>query len=93
MAQNLFSADAMRHTYSFEKEYYTRSIEFSDYLRNSHNQTDPVVVYFLNDTYDVSSRRDTVSATLPIWLDKVPTAVAGVVYDAKLLQNVIIFFD
>lgn len=88
-SQNLFSADSMRHTYSFEKDYYTRSIEFSDYLRNSHNHTDPIAVYFLNDTSDVTALRDTVSATLPIWLDKVPTAVAGVTYDAKILQKLL----
>ncbi len=70
-ATNMFNSEAQRHTYSFEKEYYTRSIEFSDYMRDSHNYSAPIAVYFLNDTSDLTSRRDTVSATLPIWLDKV----------------------
>lgn len=56
-------------------------------MRNSHNHSAPIAVYFLNDTSDLASRRDTVSATLPIWLDKVPTAVAGVSYDARLFQK------
>ena len=88
-SKNLFSSEGAKHTYSFEKEYYTRSIEFSDYLRTVYNQTEPVVIYFLNETSDVATRRDTVAATLPIWLDKVPTAVTGVVYDAKLLQQIL----
>ncbi len=37
----------------------------------------------------MNTRRDTVSATLPIWLDKVPTAVTGTVYDARLFQDLL----
>ena len=56
-------------------------------MRTEFNLTSPVVVYFLNESSSSKeSRRDTVSATIPIWLDKVPTAVTGVVYDATLLQ-------
>jgi hypothetical protein len=86
---NLFSTESNKHTYSFEKQYYTRSIEFSDYLRTEFNLTEPVVNYFLNETSSKEARRDTVSATIPIWLDKVPTAVTGVVYDAKKLQELL----
>jgi hypothetical protein len=89
MSLNLFSTESNKHTYSFEKQYYTRSIEFSDYLRTEFKRTDePIVIYFLNES-NKDSIRDTVSAALPIWLDKVPTAVAGVVYDAQKLENLL----
>ena len=90
LSLNLFTTDGDKHTYSFEKQYYTRSIEFSDYLRTEYNYTKPVVNYFLNETTR-ESRKDTVSGTIPIWLEKVPTLVTGVVYDAKKLQE--IMFD
>lgn len=83
---NLISTESNKHTYSFEKQYYTRSIEFSDYLRTEFNMTEPVVNYFLNES-SREVRRDTVGATLSIWLDKVPTAVTGVLYDAHLFQH------
>ncbi|CAF0767770.1 unnamed protein product [Brachionus calyciflorus] len=82
---NLLSTESNIHTYSFEKQYYTRSIEFSDFLRTSFNMTEPVVNYFLNES-SKEKRPDTIGATIPIWLDKVPTAVAGVMYDIHLLQ-------
>ena len=88
LSLNLFSTESNKHTYSFEKPYYTRSIEFSDYLRTEFNLTEPVVNYFLNET-SKEYRKETVSATIPIWLDKVPTAVTGVVYDAKKLQELL----
>ena len=89
MSLNLFSTESNKHSYSFEKQYYTRSIEFSDYLRTEFKQTDQlVVIYFLNES-NRDSIRDTVSAALPIWLDKVPTAVAGVVYDSRKLEDLL----
>jgi len=88
MSLNLFSTESNKHTYSFEKRYYTRSIEFSDYLRTAYNINDPVTIYFLNET-SKESRSETISASLPIWLDKVPTSVAGVVYDAKLFKDLL----
>ena len=88
-ALNLFSTESNKHTYAFEKQYYTRSIEFSDYLRTDFNLTAPVVNYFLNETTWKEARRDTVSATIPIWLDKVPTAVTGVFYDARRLSDLL----
>jgi hypothetical protein len=89
MSLNLFSTESNKHSYSFEKQYYTRSIEFSDYLRTEFKRTDlPVAIYFLNES-NKDSIRDTVSAALPIWLDKVPTAVAGAVYDATKLEHIL----
>lgn len=89
MSLNLFSTESNKHTYSFEKQYYTRSIEFSDYLRTEFKRIDePIVIYFLNES-SKDSIGETLSAALPIWLDKVPTAVAGVVYDAKKLQDLL----
>jgi hypothetical protein len=86
---NLFSTETNKHTYSFEKQYYTRSIEFSDYLRTElKTHHEPVVIYFLNETTK-DSIDDTISAALPIWYDKVPTAVAGVVYDSRKLRKLI----
>ncbi len=85
---NLFSTEGTKHTYSFEKEYYTRTIEFSDFFRSKNNFSEPVVTYFLNET-SKEARKETVSATLPIWLDKIPAAVTGAVYDAKLLQKIL----
>ena len=70
LSSNLFTTDGDKHTYSFEKQYYTRSIEFSDYLRTTYNETKPVVNYFLNETTR-DSRKETVSGTIPIWLEKV----------------------
>lgn len=91
MSLNLFGFDSNKHTYSFEKQYYTRSIEFSDYLRTEFNKTDePVVIYFLNETSTGTINptiNETVSATIPLWLDKVPAAVAGVVYDTQKLHE------
>ncbi|RNA43660.1 hypothetical protein BpHYR1_031945 [Brachionus plicatilis] len=82
---NLLSTDTNKHTYSFEKQFYTRSIEFSDYLRTEFRMAEPMVNYFLNES-SREVRRDTIGATLSIWLDKVPTAVTGVMYDAHLFQ-------
>ncbi len=87
LSLNLFSTESNKHTYSFEKQYYTRSIEFSDYFRTSFKMTEPVVIYFLNESSSSKeARKDTVTATIPLWLGKVPSAVTGVVYDAQLLQ-------
>lgn len=88
MSLNLFSTESNKHTYSFEKRYYTRSVEFSDYIRTSYNNTDPITMYFLNETH-VESRSETVSASSAIWLDKVPAGVAGVVYDAKRFKDIL----
>lgn len=88
MSLNLFSTESNKHTYSFEKRYYTRSVEFSDYIRTSYNVSDPITIYFLNET-SKDSRSETISASLPIWLDKVPTSVAGVVYDAKKFKDLL----
>lgn len=89
MSLNLLSMESNKHTYSFEKQYYTRSIEFSDYLRTEFNRTDDsIVIYFLNET-SPETIRETVSATLPIWVQKVPAAVTGVVYDAHKLENIL----
>ena len=85
---NLFTNEDNKHTFSFEKQYYTRSIEFSDYMRTEYNDTEPLVIYFLNES-SRDTKRDTIGATLSIWLDKVPTAVSGVVYDSKKLQNLV----
>lgn len=84
---NVFSSEDNKHTYSFEKQYYTRSIEFSDYLRTEFNLTEPVVNYFLNESRE--ARKDSVGATIPLWLGTVPAAVAGVVYDAQYLQSLL----
>jgi hypothetical protein len=88
MSLNLFSTESNKHTYSFEKRYYTRAVEFSDYLRTSYDQKQPVTIYFLNET-SKESRSETISASLPIWIDKVPTSVAGVVYDAKRFKELL----
>lgn len=84
---NVFSSEDNKHTYSFEKQYYTRSIEFSDYLRTEFNLTEPIVNYFLNESRE--ARKDSVGATIPLWLSTVPAAVAGVVYDAQYLQSLL----
>jgi len=63
MSLNLFSTESNKHTYSFEKRYYTRSIEFSDYLRTAYNINDPVTIYFLNET-SKESRSETISCFL-----------------------------
>ena len=47
-----------------------------------------MVTYFLNET-SKEARKETVSATLPIWLDKIPAAVTGAVYDAVLLRKIL----
>jgi hypothetical protein len=88
LSQNLFSTDGDKHTFSFEKQYYTRSIEFSDFLRTGFNITKPFVNYFINETTR-DSRKETIIGTIPIWLEKVPTLVTGVVYDAKRLQEIL----
>ena len=88
MSQNLFSTESSKHTYSFEKTYYTRAVEFSDYLRASYNEMEPVFIYFLNET-SKESKSDTISATTPLWLDKVPASVTGVVYDGQKLQDIL----
>ena len=86
-SQNLFSTDSNKLTYSFEKAYYTRSIEFSDYLRTEFQFIkDPIVVYFLNDT---GKKNETIVATLPIWLDQVPVSVSGAIYSAHYLKEFI----
>ena len=87
---NLFSTESNKHTYSFEKQYYTRSIEFSDYLRTAvwEMRDEPIVIYFLNES-SKEALDDTLSAAMPIWFDKVPTAVAGVVYDAPKLKELV----
>jgi hypothetical protein len=85
---NMFTIEGNKHTFSFEKQYYTRSIEFSDFMRTEFNDTEPLVIYFLNES-SRDTKRDAIGATLSIWLDKVPTAVSGVVYDAKVLQDVV----
>ena len=85
---NLFSTESNKHTYSFEKQYYTRSIEFSDYLRTEIKTAEPIVIYFLNETTK-DAVDDTISAAMPIWLDKVPAAVAGVVYDSEKLKELL----
>ena len=85
---NMFTIEENKHTFSFEKQYYTRSIEFSDFMRTEFNDTEPLVIYFLNES-SRDTKRDTIGATLSIWLKKVPTAVSGVVYDSKRLQNII----
>lgn len=87
LSLNLFSVESNKHTYSFEKQYYTRSIEFSDYLRTEFNLTAPMVNYFLNESRE--ARKDSVGATIPLWLGIVPAAVAGVVYDSQLLQTLL----
>lgn len=84
---NVFSSEDNKHTYSFEKQYYTRSIEFSDYLRTEFNFTEPIVNYFLNESRE--ARKDSIGATIPLWLGIVPAAVAGVVYDAAYLQSLL----
>lgn len=84
---NVFSSEDNKHTYSFEKHYYTRAIEFSDYLRTEFNLTEPIVSYFLNESRE--TRKDSVGATIPLWLGIVPAAVAGVVYDATYLQSLL----
>jgi hypothetical protein len=64
---NLFSTESNKHTYSFEKQYYTRSIEFSDYLRTEFKTNDePIVIYFLNET-SKDAVDETISAAMPIW--------------------------
>jgi hypothetical protein len=80
-----FSSSVTRHTYSFEKNYYTRAVELSDYLRTSINYTDPISIYILNETTSAfkDANNETISATLPIWIDKVPASVAGVIYNAQ----------
>ena len=92
---NLFTTEGDKHTYSFEKPYYTRSIEFSDYLRTEFKSNDPVVIYFLNETVIQSTQSNTeatVSASMPLWLEKVPTAVAGVVYNSSKFEQ-LMFHD
>lgn len=87
MSLNLFSTEGSKHTYSFEKQYYTRSIEFTDYIRTTFGRNDePMAIYFLNESVK-ESYAETLSAAMPIWIQKVPAAVAGVVYDAKKLQS------
>lgn len=85
MSLNLFSTETNKLTYSFEKAYYTRSVEFSDYLRTEYDLKEPIVIYFLNHT----GNKETIVATLPIWLDKIPVSVAGAVYDAKYLKDIV----
>lgn len=82
-------ADNIKHTYSFEKNYYTRAIEFSDYLRTSMNYKEPISIYILNETTSAYKDADneTISATMPVWLDNVPATVAGVVYNAKSFKE------
>lgn len=93
---NVFSSEDNKHTYSFEKQYYTRSIEFSDYLRTDYSMTEPIVNYFLNDSRD--HRKEIVGATIPLWTmnsdydskePSVPAAVAGVVYESVALQHLL----
>lgn len=89
MSLNLFSTEGNKHTYSFEKQYYTRSIEFTDYIRTEFGRSDEAMaIYFLNES-SKDTNGETLSAAMPIWIQKVPAAVAGVVYDAKKLQNLI----
>ena len=92
---NLFTTEGDKHTYSFEKPYYTRSIEFSDYLRTEFKNYGPIVIYFLNETVIQSTQSNTeatVSASMPLWLEKVPTAVAGVVYNSSKFEQ-LMFHD
>lgn len=87
---NLFGmADNIKHTYSFEKNYYTRAIEFSDYLRTSNFNSEPISIYILNETTSAfkDANNETLSAAMPIWLDNVPASVAGVVYNAKSFRE------
>ena len=96
-SENFFSlAENIKHSYSFEKQYYTRAVEFSDYMRTTHNRTTPISIYFLNETTSAfkDANNDTISAAIPIWLDKVPASVAGTVYDARLFKVIpfLIFF-
>jgi hypothetical protein len=95
-SQNLLSTESNKHTYSFEKQYYTRSIEFTDYIRTEFgNYKLPMCIYFLNESFK-DNISETLSAAMPIWVDKVPAAVAGVVYDAKILKSILfsgIFFN
>jgi len=58
-------------------------------MRTEFNDTEPLVIYFLNES-SRDTKRDTIGATLSIWLNKVPTAVSGVVYDSNKLQNLVI---
>ncbi|RNA16712.1 voltage-dependent calcium channel subunit alpha-2 delta-1-like, partial [Brachionus plicatilis] len=51
-------------------------------------------IYFLNETSTGSINptiNETISAAIPLWLDKVPTAVAGVVYDSQKLQELLFY--
>ena len=84
---NLFTTEGDKHSYSFEKPYYTRSVEFSDYLRTEFKSYDPLVIYFLNETAKDGVGEATVSAAMPLWLEKVPTAVAGVVYNSAKFEQ------
>lgn len=88
--ENLFGmGDASKHTYSFEKNYYTRAVEFSDELRTSNNLNDPISIYILNETTSAykDANNETISATMPIWMENVPASVAGVVYNAKSFKD------
>ena len=84
---DLFTNKHNKYTYSFEKSYYLRTIEFSDFLRSEFKLATPYVTYFVNETHD--NHHDTISATLPVWLDRVPTAVTGVVYDADFFRRLV----
>ena len=81
----------IRHTYSFEKNYYTRSIEFSDYLRTSFNYTQPISIYLLNETTSAlkDANNETLAAAMPVWLHSVPAAVAGSVFNARAFRDLI----
>jgi hypothetical protein len=85
---NLFSTESNKHTYSFEKHYYTRAIELTDYLRTQHKSNENMIIYFLNET-SKDARLDTLNAAIPVWLEKVPAAVAGVVYDGRIIQDML----
>jgi hypothetical protein len=83
---SMFTTEDNLHTFSFEKKYYTRAIEFSDFIRTELKDTEPIVIYFLNEI-SKDGVKNTIGATLPIWLNKVPAAVSGVVYDTTLFKK------
>jgi len=70
--------------FSFEKSYFLKAVEFSDYLRNELKIDEPFVHFKLNDT---DNQDGGLTASIVIWLERIPVVVANVVYESAFVEG------
>jgi len=72
---------------SFEKSYFVQAVEFTDFLRSEWRIEEPYVHFKLNDT--ANDDAGGLTASIMIWLDRVPSAAANVVYEPAFVEDLL----